>query len=216
MKEEDVNLVHKYAVNFQENPIAQRYMRSRGIHDWDLCGTLKIGWTGRAFSIPYYKDGEMWNVKYRIHPDYRMDGEPKYMGHSRPYPSLWPHDYVLSTDDRGVLLLTEGELDALLLLQYDITAVSLPSGSSSVSGILRYRSLLSKWERVWVFFDQDEAGQKAREEMEKPQSKYEGKSLVALLGAEVTPVFWSADKYGKDVTDAREFLVPKIRELLNE
>lgn len=216
MSLEDEELIQKYKTDLQNSLTALDYLRNRGIHQKGLLATLKIGWTGRAISIPYYMNNKLWNVKYRIHPDYRMDNEPKYMGHSRPYPCLWPHDYIMKTKEkRKVLCLTEGELDTLLLLQYGIPSVSLPSGASSVSSLLKYRSLLSKWDKVWVIFDQDKAGEKAREVMEKPCKAYYGKSIVDMLGAEIEFVSWN-QRRGKDVTEARDFVIPKLKEILNE
>ncbi|KKN12712.1 hypothetical protein LCGC14_1013700 [marine sediment metagenome] len=183
-----------------------KWLADRGLGEW-IIWILHIGWTGRAFSIPHITDDRVWNVKFRVHPDYQMNGENKYYSmKGQPFRSLYPIDYVKSyfQDSLG-LFLTEGEFDAMVLLQAGLPALSLPSGATS--NILKWRDTLTKYKVVWLCFDQDSAGQKAAVKA----IRRAGPKLLPTILINITDPFWPA-AWGKDVTDAREQLVPKIKE----
>lgn len=165
---------------------------------------LHLGWTGRAFSIPHITDRKVWNVKFRVHPAYQMDKEHKYNSiKGQPFRSLYPIDYVKSHFQGSLgLFLCEGEFDAMILLQAGLPALSLPSGATS--NILKWRDTLTKYKVVWLCFDQDKAGRTVTDRiMDKIANK--------LRPTIIRNITWNP-KYGKDVTDAREVLVPKLKE----
>ncbi len=172
-----------------------------------LIEELKLGWTGRSFSIPHITDGKVWNVKFRVHPDYQMNGENKYNSiKGQPFRSLYPIDYVKSSFQEFLgLFLTEGEFDAMVLLSSGLPALSLPSGATS--NILKWRDTLTKYKVVWLCFDQDSAGQKAAVKA----INLAGPKLLPTILINITDPYWPAG-WGKDITDAREQLVPKIKE----
>lgn len=177
--------------------LADRHIRSiRCIHE------LHLGWTGRAISIPHFAEGQITNVKFRIHPDFQMDNEPKYTsfkGH--PFTHLYPWDYFRRHFylSRKVLFLTEGEFDAILLLQEHIPALSFPSGVPK--SMDPWHSFLNEWDEVILLLDQDKAGRAAAHRL-APQ-RY-------------NTVSWAWDPaHGKDVSEAAPYIIKRIKNYKN-
>jgi len=190
---------------------ARHWLKQRGIRE-ETMKALRLGWTeGRAYSIPHFVNGRVENIKFRVHPDYLFDNEPKYdsLAH-RPFAQLYPHDYFLKQFGSSPFgFLTEGEFDALILLQAGLPAVSLPSGVTSE--LHRWIGFLSRFERLAVLFDLDDAGCKARDELFRPKGKLTRAEAECLRIAHVEEYVWNPD-WGKDVTEARERLVPELLE----
>jgi hypothetical protein len=111
-----------------------------------------IGHTGYRFSIPVWYGRDMVGIQYRADPLYADPEEEKYLSPpgsktaiARPNPSGRPS------------AVCEGLLDAYLLAQYGIDAVTTTGGAGSLVLVLRER--LSS--PCLVMTDLDEAGEAA-------------------------------------------------------
>jgi DNA primase len=97
--------------------------------------------------------------------------------------ALYDPDGVMPTD---VVCLCEGELDALLLVQNGLAAVSPTNGARGLTR--EHLPLFDGVHRIWLVTDQDEAGRKAAARM------------MLWFGTRARWITWPlAD--GKDVTE---------------
>lgn len=189
--------VNEYHDNLMRNDKAIHYLINRGITGTRLYTDLMLGCTvGRndepfAITIPHYNEKhEVCNIKFRILPDVmeRMQREGAHVtkywslpGHK--FQTLYPQFYVESVMD-GVdyVTITEGEFDAMILLNYNKPALSLPSGVNSY-----YPLNELPYQRIYLAFDQDDAGDRAGEKW-------------AHISPRITRIHWPREQ-GKDVTE---------------
>jgi DNA primase len=144
---------------------------------WGLDGERHV-WLPAGLVIPCEAQGALWYAKIR-----RPSGEPKYIAPRGWRPALYGADTLAG---RPLLVLTEGELDALLLRQAAgdlIDVATLGSASQRLSG--RWLSCLLPAQRVLAVYDQDMAGQR-------------GAAALAALSARVRRV---RPLDGKDLTE---------------
>jgi len=110
-----------------------------------------------AIVIPVrHIDGTHSFNKYRRDP---MEGpvKPKYLFERGGKVTLYGADMLVADQSHTHVIITEGELDALVCWSAGIPAVSSTAGSSSFQA--EWVELLSRYE-VYVCFDNDEAGHK--------------------------------------------------------
>jgi len=105
--------------------------------------------------LPYFKDGELVNIKYRTLTDKKMWNE------KNAEPVLYNRDNATGTE----LTICEGELDAIALAIYGINAVSVPNGTSDLRWIENEWEWLEKFSKINLIMDNDKAGQKAVKEI---------------------------------------------------
>lgn len=153
------------------SPVGERaraYLHGRGITDDDII-TWKLGyvpqdqrgvWGGisvfapRSIAIPHFVDSEVWGVKFR-----RPQGDPKYICAGGSVSSLYGTDLLQGKPD---LLLAEGEFDAILLRRLVGDVVDVATfGSASDKDVRLWLPTLIRFQRIFVGFDTDPAGQKA-------------------------------------------------------
>jgi DNA primase len=148
---------------------AQSYLLGRGL---DLAavrayrlgavdGTIADHASYRGWiSIPYItRLGGVVSLKFR-----RLDGgEPKYMS---PYPTRIYNPLAFDKAEReGYIAITEGEFDAIILDEMcHIPAVGIP-GAETWKAHPEWRELFTGFNRVLVFRDQDEAGDRLAKEI---------------------------------------------------
>lgn len=142
--------VHLQLLNDQ----AQEFLKKRGFTS-DTIKKFKIGRTNGAIMFPYFKKGELVNVKYR------SITEKKFWREKNAEPTLFNRDNCTG----GGLAICEGEFDAMALDQYGIPAVSIPSGVNDLTWIEHEWDFLNKFQKIYLFMDSDAAGQKAVEEI---------------------------------------------------
>lgn len=111
-------------------------------------------------AIPYLdKDGEPVSLRFRCieDHDHRAYGHGKYLSitdePARVFNVRAIHEAVRSID--GVIHLTEGEFDAIILNQIGLPAVAIPGASGFQP---HHRRMLAGFNRVWCWGDPDEAG----------------------------------------------------------
>jgi hypothetical protein len=116
---------------------------------------FRFGHTGERFVIPFWYDGEFRGYKLRRDERYCDPDEQKYLN-----PKGMPGVIIRPNPRGNPTVITEGELDAYLLAQWGLDAVTTTSGAGSLRNLLRSEQGLLR-ERVFVLLDNDEAGQEA-------------------------------------------------------
>lgn len=117
----------------------------------------------RGITIPWLIDHQMWNVRVRRpNPDVEA-GADKYMSATGCANGMYRINDVLPGDH---VLMTEGEFDAMLLrhcllMRHAVDTSVVSIGSCSGARVLRWVTHLALAERVYLAFDNDEAGEKA-------------------------------------------------------
>jgi len=211
LDERKLLLFHQQLVNFYPHGIAWDWLLARGLEK-ETIECLRIGWTGRAYTIPHFANNELVNCKYRIHPAYHTEKQPKYWAlANRTFDYLYPWDVFRERHGNSkALFLTEGELDAALLLQHNLPSLSLPSGAGT--SWKPWLSFFNRFKCVYLLYDQDEAGRGAVRRLFSERVLMD-KTVVELLDeTEICCLTWDIE-WGKDVTDAREYLIPKLEAL---
>lgn len=86
---------------------------------------------------------------------------------TEPYYTLW--GWWLVKPQAREILITEGEIDAMSVHQMGATmpVLSLPSGASNMTWIENDWTALQRFERIYLCFDSDEAGEKAASDAAK-------------------------------------------------
>lgn len=153
----------RYEANLSQATIA--YLKGRGITEEvardqryrlgtvtrdDLLHPEYAGW----LAIPYITRAGVVSFKFR-NPE--PNAKPKYIG---PYEHrLYNTQALDDADERGMLAITEGEIDAITLHALcDIPAVAIP-GVDAYQGHPEWAELF-RYPMVLVFQDQDEPGEK--------------------------------------------------------
>ncbi len=171
---------------------AAKWMRDRLILD-DVLNSMNIssaeeympqtGKDERVICFPYYRQGELVNIKYR-------DGNKNFKLSKDAELILYNLDAI---KDQKEIIIVEGEIDCLSFLQAGIkNVVSVPNGAGSTNLEYLdncYEELLTI-ERIIIGVDNDSAGFRLREE------------LVRRFGAEKCAIL----NYN-DCKDANEYLI---------
>lgn len=159
-------------LNIDKNVLA--YFRKRGISASTLketkvfsCWHYLPGTREETLSMafPYYKNGELVNVKYR-------DANKNMAQEKDPEPCLWNLDAI---KEAQTVYITEGEIDALTLVECGFkTAVSVDKGApqpddehvdKKLECVTRHIETLKGAEWVVICSDKDEPGQRLEKEL---------------------------------------------------
>lgn len=150
----------------------------RGYTDQTI-NRFKLGYTGKWYTIPIYVKGAFKNFQIRLE-------EPKTIRYW--YKHIGPHPFnfsILPTTTWAVL--TEGPVDAIMLRQNDVPAVSQTGGSGHWDG--RWVSDFSHIKYLYICYDNNKAGDMFSQKV----GNYFGDRAKIYN-------FWDFDK-GYDVTD---------------
>lgn len=137
---------------------------NNGIEEWlnkrkitkEALRTFKLGQKdSNTLMIPYYKNNELVNIKYRTLTDKKMWNE------KNAEPVLYNRDNAVHPE----LTICEGELDAIALAIYGINAVSVPNGTNDLRWIENEWEWLEKFSKINLIMDNDKAGQNAVKEI---------------------------------------------------
>lgn len=157
----------------------------------------------RSHNRPSKYNEDFWSCKFiDTDGDYvmikstginKISGSRKDIWSSAPYATLW--GWWLVDDNTREIIITEGEIDAMSLHQMgaDCPVLSMPSGSSNLGWIASDYIRLQQFERIYIFTDMDDSGERAAQEIAK------------RLG--LTRCFRSSLPEGYN--DANEFLISK-------
>ncbi len=112
----------------------------------------------KEIQIPYYKNGELVNIKYRINLG---NGKKTFRQEKDTEKTFYGMDLV---DKNNPLIIVEGEMDVLALAEVGIYAVSVPQGGSDT----KLECIENCWEFIKDFkefiiaVDNDEVGDKLK------------------------------------------------------
>lgn len=188
--------------NLWDNPRRKhrlQYLYDRGFTDeWIKRG--QIGHDSTRFTIPVFDQYDLLrNVRYRTDPMYDTrssddDRVCKYCGViGRNSNMLYP-EWILARTETDTIWVTEGELDALLLWQHGVPAVSMINGASQVRRVIP--QLVEKFpdiKRLVICTDMDVPGYAAAMELKQACDESGWFKGVQRI---IWPVQW-----GKDITE---------------
>jgi len=153
------DIVERYAYELKENKSAMKYLLKRGFSE-EIIEKYKLGYTTRYgeewISIPSLEDNIYKLIKYRKLSN-NTETYPKYIREKDSKSILFNGDAI---KNNSTIILTEGELDALILLEHGYENVVGITGGAGVLTSYTYDQLLTM-QKIFLCFDNDEAGQKA-------------------------------------------------------
>lgn len=114
---------------------------------------FKIGMTEKEVMFPYFKNGELVNIKYRNIAEKKFRKEADCMS------TLFNQDNVQGL----ILIICEGEMDCMALSEYGFEAVSIPSGVNDLTWIENDWDFLERFQTIIIIMDNDKAGQESVE-----------------------------------------------------
>lgn len=140
--------------------------------------------------IPYYKYGELVNVKYRKNLG---NGQKRFRQEKDTEKTLFGMDFI--TDTNSPLIWVEGEMDVLALAEQGILSVSIPQGASEnkLECIENCWDFIQKFDTHIIAVDNDIPGDGLKENLLKRLGKNKCKTVnwkqykdanEALLGGE--------------------------------
>lgn len=112
--------------------------------------------------LPYYKNGELVNVKYRTNLG---NGKKTFRQEKDTEKTLFGMDLI--NDFKNPLIIVEGEMDVLALAEIGLYSVSIPQGGSDskLDCIENCWDFISKFEEFIIAVDNDEVGDKLKENL---------------------------------------------------
>ncbi len=166
-------------------PERRQYYHQRGLTDETIDHYL-LGWNGTRYTIPVFIGGEFVNVRLRRDDTNKRDKGPKLLnmtgyGEAR----VFNQDVLLTAE---IVVIAEGEFDAMLLQQRGWAAVSSTAGAATFKA--EWVNLFVKCQTVYICYDNDLAGRS-------------GAAKVAALFGERARIITLPDEVGEagDVTD---------------
>jgi len=148
---------------------------------------FKFGHTGEHFVIPLWYNGEFHGYKLRRDERYCDPDAIKYL-----IPKGQKSVIVRPNPNGAPTVIVEGELDAYLLSQWGVDALTSSSGvGSGHDDLLRERS--REWSRGerYVLFDADDAGEEAAKKIQERDRRFTILSLPT--GNDITEYLVSID-----------------------
>lgn len=139
------------------NPKSGDYFANRCI----FASTLKhyhVTFINNEIAFPFLLNHEVVNVKYLI-PRKTPQSKNTWRQEANAQPCLFGW-HVVDDNDHEIVI-TEGEIDALSVYQSGYKALSLPSGVNNFEWIAYDWERLRQFRLIYLAFDNDEAGQKA-------------------------------------------------------
>lgn len=124
------------------------YLKGRGFSD-ETIKFFRLGADGNILKFPFRKNGTLVNIKHRdIHDKAKMWQE------KNAEQVLFNRDNI----EKNILVIVEGEFDAMALHQYGIEAVSVPAGVSNQAWVENEWDYLDTFKHILICFDTDQAG----------------------------------------------------------
>jgi len=124
------------------------YLKGRGF-TIETIKHFRLGADENIVKFPYFKNGELTNIKYRNILDKKKTWQEK-----DAEPLLFNRDNI----EGKRIVICEGEFDCLALFQYGIEAVSVPGGASNMDWVEREWEYLETFDKIYLCYDNDNAG----------------------------------------------------------
>lgn len=115
-----------------------------------------------AIIFPFLRDDELVNVKH-LALDRDANGKKKTWQAKDAEPCLF--GWHLIPDDIKAVLIVEGEIDAMSLYQWGFDALSINQGAGNHQWIDQDFDRLERFQEIFLWFDNDDAGQKGVNEV---------------------------------------------------
>lgn len=120
---------------------------------------FRLGYSGEYHTIPIYEDGKFVNFQCR-------KDNPKRVKHW--YRGVGPHSFNFSTlKHNSWAVITEGPVDAIMLRQNKIPAVSQTSGAGDVRLFVANFHKFHSLTNIYIVYDNDKAGRIGSEKLAK-------------------------------------------------
>lgn len=216
-KKIDLTLIEKYHKDFLENPAIAAYLTDERRFTLETIKKFKLGFHEGAITIPYMKEGQCVNIKYRpIKPEnkkyFREEGCPSILfnlDNARKY--------------QGIVIITEGEFDAIAFDQMGFpNVVSVPNGAEAFSD--QWIDDLEQFNEIYISFDMDEAGRKGVEKAADKLGRYRCLNVLlplkdandclraGFLNAEMAGILAQAKPFGSRIIKGPEAFFDDIRD----
>ena len=174
-----------WTADLMDDPrVRNKLMEQRGI-TLETIASSQLGWDGRRYVIPVYDvDGELINVRrYALGASsgQKMLNAP---GHGTA--ALYRPDRLKEARE---VVITEGEMDCILLNQHGIPAVTHTAGASTFRPAW---GPMFEGKRVWICYDVDDAGRAGSVKVKRAIEKFADAVYIIDLPLETK---------GADVTD---------------
>lgn len=150
----------KSSNNFSQDSSVMSYLINERKLSRDTVTAFKINEQGRKIVFPYWRDGELIFIKY-LGLD-RIEGKKQINVEPNCEPSLFGW-HLIPSNARAVTI-CEGEIDAMTLHQYGLSALSVPfgGGTGDKHKWIEYEfNRLSIYDEIYLCFDSDEQGNAA-------------------------------------------------------
>ena len=205
------DMVERYAYELKENKVAMKYLLKRGFSE-DIIKEFKLGSTTRWgedwISIPSLEDDTYKLIKFRKIST-NNENQPKYTREKGAKSILFNGNII---KDNKEIIITEGELDALSLID---------SGHKNTVGVTGGAgTLLPEWydqlltvEKIFICFDNDDVGQKAaRDVWAKRLGVGKVWNITLPKGEDVNSfiIKYGADEFNSRMNQAHQFRVDGI------
>lgn len=140
------------------------YFKKRGISEKTL-KCFPVGYDNGIVFL-YKKAGKLVGAKYR-NLEFQKE-KRKFWKKEGSQSVLFNQDNIKGKD----LIICEGEVDCISLKEYGFDAVSIPSGVEDLNWIANDFEYLEKFEKIYLCFDNDDAGKKNIPEIIKRLGEY--------------------------------------------
>lgn len=159
----DLSIIEKYHKDLLENPAAMAYLHDERGFTQETIKKFKLGFNNGAITIPYFKDGQCLNIKFRGIVD------KKYFREEGCASILFNLDNAKKYQDS--IILAEGELDAIAYDQIGFPCVvSVPNGAEAFSD--EWIDDLESFDQIYLSFDMDEPGRRGAEKIADKLGRY--------------------------------------------
>lgn len=150
--------MEKFRLALLGSDTAREYLRIARNLTQETIEHFNLGYDSsrHAIAIPYYKNGELINIKYRfIEPG----DKPKYIQEAGAESWLFNEQGIDAGAKKGGVLVTEGEFDCMSAWQVGIKNVVSPASGKDSYGV--WLELLYRVPKVYIAYDNDKPGREA-------------------------------------------------------
>jgi len=200
----DLSLVEKYHKTLLGNPAALAYLTQERGFTLDTIKKFKLGFKDGAVAIPHIQGGECLNLKYRS-----LNGEGrKYFREEGCASILFNLDAV---KEKGWVLLTEGEFDAIAFDQLGFPAVAVTGGADTF--LDEWIDPLESFQQIFISYDMDEAGRKGAERAADKLGRYRCFNVLLPLkdGNDCLPAGYTYQEIADIIALAKPFELKLVK-----
>lgn len=134
-----------------------KYLMSRGISERTLAA-FKVGEANGVLEFRFADAEKNTHVHSKFLSLVRKNGKKEMRASANTRPILYGWQAIKNSDRR--VIITEGEIDAMTLHSIGLPALSIPMGAGNKQGVWIEHEYdhLDRFDEVWIWMDNDEAG----------------------------------------------------------